>query len=174
LPKKTGKSIEEWIILLKTKGPKGHNAQMNWLKKTKGLGHNQADLIIKRMKYSLSEYDNINSILKILFKGNNLKIKPLYEQLKHEIIKLGPDVKENIAKKYISYYRKRQFIIVKPYNGALTVGFALPEDFRHKRLSPASSALGGSARIRYQLNIRFKNELDADVMALMKAAYKIN
>jgi predicted transport protein len=174
LPKKTGKTLEEWIRLLKSKGPKGRNAQMNWLKKTKGLGHFQADTIIKRMENPHSEYEDIDSIMRILFKGNNYKTKGIYEHLKQKIIKLGPDVKEKISKSYISYYRKKQFLIVKPYKGSLTLGFSLPEDFRHKLLSPAGTSLGGSSRIRYKLVVNKKNDINADVLALIRAAYKIN
>ena len=174
LPKKTGKNLDEWIELLKKNGPEGRNAQMNWLKKTKGLSHYQVNLIIKRMNRSRSESDDVNSIMRILFKGNNSQMKPVYELLKQQILKLGPDVDEKISKSYISFYRKKQFLVVKPYKGALTVGLALPEDFRHKLLSPASSGLGASARIMCQLILRSKNEIDVDVMALVRAAYKIN
>ena len=47
LKEKTGKTLPEWVSLLKKKGPKDKKDKMAWLKSEQGLGHIQAKIVIK-------------------------------------------------------------------------------------------------------------------------------
>ena len=42
LKEKTGRSLQEWIELVKRSGPKSENERREWLKKEHGLGTNSA------------------------------------------------------------------------------------------------------------------------------------
>src|SRR6185503_12014778 len=45
---KTGRSLEEWIAFVKSKGPKTEEARRDWLKSVHGLGTNYAGWIAGR------------------------------------------------------------------------------------------------------------------------------
>jgi hypothetical protein len=45
LPQNTGRSLQEWIALIKESGPAAESEQREWLKATHGLGGSTAGLI---------------------------------------------------------------------------------------------------------------------------------
>jgi hypothetical protein len=48
LKPKTGRTLEEWIALVKTEGPKAHLARSSWLKSKQQIGNNAAWWIADR------------------------------------------------------------------------------------------------------------------------------
>jgi hypothetical protein len=50
LKSKTGRSVEEWITLVKQEGPKDEKSQREWLKSKHKLGANSAGWIAERQR----------------------------------------------------------------------------------------------------------------------------
>jgi len=50
LPAKTGKTLEEWVAILRAQGPAEQKQWADWLKATHGLGHFQARLVATEAK----------------------------------------------------------------------------------------------------------------------------
>src|SRR5579862_5259157 len=48
LPAKTGRSLDQWIALIRKSGPKGETARRDWLKRTHKLGTNYASWLAER------------------------------------------------------------------------------------------------------------------------------
>jgi len=50
LPETTGKSIEEWVALVKKSGPNGEKERREWLKKNYQLGGTTVSMIVDRVE----------------------------------------------------------------------------------------------------------------------------
>ncbi|MBK6425356.1 MAG: DUF4287 domain-containing protein [Blastocatellia bacterium] len=48
LPSKTGRSLDEWLELIRTKGPATEAERRDWLKAKHGLGTNSASWLAER------------------------------------------------------------------------------------------------------------------------------
>ena len=47
LPQKTGRTLEEWVRLVRADGPDSDTERRAWLKEKQGVGHFQARLIVE-------------------------------------------------------------------------------------------------------------------------------
>ena len=64
LKEKTGRSLDEWITLVKKEGPKGEHERREWLKTKHKLGMNSAWWIAERTEGKGGEEDTPESYLK--------------------------------------------------------------------------------------------------------------
>src|ERR1700685_3481095 len=64
LKEKTGRSLDEWIALVKKEGPKGEHERREWLKTNHKLGTNSAWWIAERTEGKGGEEDTPESYLK--------------------------------------------------------------------------------------------------------------
>ena len=173
LPAKTGRSLVDWITFIESEGPNEKKERAEWLKRAHGLGHFQADTILKRMETDASDYADENALMDGLFKGQDAHLRPVYESIQSKIHTLGDDVDAQVRKTYISFFRGKQFLVVKPVKGSLILGLALPGDFRAGRLQSAEK-LGGSDRITFQIVINDGSDFDEEALGLVKEAYNRN
>ena len=87
MPEKTGRSLEQWKNLLKTKAFAKHSEAVNFLKKEHGVTHGFANTIV-----SLSKQDNTQpqDLVFDQYKGKESLI-PIYEQLVKAVEQFGKD-----------------------------------------------------------------------------------
>jgi predicted transport protein len=111
MPEKTGKSLEEWFGILKTKSFTKHGEFMNFLKKENGVTHGFANTIVQLYKKNPEEKEE--DLVVTQYKGKE-HFKPIYEKLVKEIGQFGGDVELAPKKAYVSVRRKRQFAILQP------------------------------------------------------------
>ena len=64
LKDKTGRSLEEWLKLIKKSGPKDEKARREWLKTEHGLGNNSAWWLAERADGKGTEVGDPDSYLK--------------------------------------------------------------------------------------------------------------
>jgi predicted transport protein len=170
LKEKTGKELPEWLKLLEENVPDGTKKEkIAWLKSQNGLGHYQAVTVVERSEGELV-YDNGEKLVDALFDGKPAELKAAYTKLIEMIEKLGSDIKIKPCVGYVPFYRKKQFLVVKPSKDKLVIGLALPESMDEALLSPAKG-LGGSNRITSQMAVvDFKDEH----LAVIKRAYELD
>jgi hypothetical protein len=70
---------------------------------------------------------------------------------------------------YVTFARGNQFAIAKPGSGRVDLGLRLPGTEPTERLQDAGSF--GSGSITHKVALRDASELDAEVRALLRAAY---
>ncbi|MBT8281260.1 MAG: DUF4287 domain-containing protein [Muriicola sp.] len=110
MPEKTGKSLEDWIRILKTKPFEKHSEAVSFLKKEHGVSHGFANTIVHLSKdKGLSPTD----LLTTQYKGKE-HLLPIYEKLKVFVASLGNDVTITPKKTTVSFIRKKQFALVSP------------------------------------------------------------
>src|SRR5688500_9852738 len=99
LKEKTGRSLPEWIALVKRAGPADEAAQRDWLKREHGLGTNASWWIAERVAGKGGEDSDPAAYLKAagrwveeMFGGAKAGLRPLYEELLDVALALGRDV----------------------------------------------------------------------------------
>lgn len=110
MPEKTGKSLEEWKLILKEKAFSKHSEGVNFLKKEHGVTHGFANTIV-----TLSKEEN-NTPIDLVddqYKGKEVLL-PIYEKLLSVVKDFGADVKVTPKKTSVSIIRKKQFALIKP------------------------------------------------------------
>lgn len=111
IPEKTGKTLEEWKTILKTKAFAKHMEAVKYLKTEFGVTHGFANTIVHLSKED-SETPKEDLVAKQYEGKENLK--EIYEVLKSEIEAFGNDVEFAPKKAYVSVRSKKQFAIIQP------------------------------------------------------------
>src|SRR6185369_888950 len=84
LKAKTGRSLEEWLRLIKKSGPKDEKSRREWLKTEHGLGTNSAWWLAERAegKGELSDPDAYlkaaEGYVEAMFSGAKAGLRPIY------------------------------------------------------------------------------------------------
>lgn len=122
MPEKTGKSLSEWKLELKTKQFSKHSEAVKFLKEEYGVTHGFANTIVTLSKEKTETPDDL---VKNQYVGKEDLI-PLYEKLIATVSDLGPDVIITPKKGSVSVIRKKQFVLIKPATKTrIDLGFKL-------------------------------------------------
>ena len=111
MPAKTGKSLEEWFDILKTKSFQKHGEFVNFLKKEHQVTHGFANTIVALYKKNPSE--STDDLVSNQYIGKE-SLRAIYDLLIGEINLMGDDIEVAPKKAYVSVRRKRQFAILQP------------------------------------------------------------
>ena len=167
MPEKTGKSLEEWKVLLKEKSFSKHSEGVKYLKSEHGVTHGFANTIV-----SLSKEDNSTSedLVATQYKGKE-NLLPIYEELIKFVRSLGSDVTISPKKGSVSIIRKRQFVLIKPATKTrIDLGFKLKDKPTTERLE--NSGPFGSM-CTHRVRISELSEIDSELKGWIKEAYSI-
>lgn len=110
MPEKTGKSLEEWKVILKEKSFVKHSEGVKYLKTEHNVTHGFANTIITLSK---EENNASEDLVANQYKGKE-NLFPIYKELITFIKTLGTDVTITQKKGSVSIIRKRQFVLIKP------------------------------------------------------------
>lgn len=183
LKSKTGRSVEEWIALVRQEGPKDEKSQREWLKSKHKLGTNSAWWIEERAAGRGEEEDTPEAYLKTAVKyvedqyaGPKEKLRPIYEALVKLGRSMGDDVKVCPCKTIVPLYRQHVFAQIKPAtNSRVDFGFALTH-YRGK-LPKRLVDTGGLAkkdRITHRIELTSGSQIDGEVKKWLKTAYDLD
>lgn len=167
MPEKTGKSLEEWKKLLKTKAFAKHSEAMNFLKKDHGVTHGFANTIVHLSK---DQGEGPEDLVTNQYKGKE-SLLPIYEKLIATVKKFGSDVVITPKKSTVSLIRKKQFALIKPATKTrIDLGLKLPGKEETDRLG-ISGPFGTMCTHRVQLTD--SGEVDRQLEAWLKEAYEM-
>ena len=167
MPEKTGKSLEEWKIILKKKSFAKHSEGVKFLKTEFGVTHGFANTIV-----SLSKNENKSSddLVDTQYKGKETLI-PIYDKLIKYVKTLGTDVTITPKKGSVSIIRKRQFVLIKPATKSrIDLGFKLKDKPTTDRLQN-SGPFGTMCTHRVRLSEA--GEVDKELLVWLKEAYQM-
>src|SRR5260370_15476827 len=183
LKENTGRSLEEWIALVKKEGPKDEKSLREWLKKNHKLGMNSAGWIAERADGKGGDLDTPEIYLKSAvryvegqYAGPKEKLRPIYEDLLTLAKLLGSDVKACPCKTIVPLYRNHVFAQIKPTtNSRIDLGFALThyKGKLPKRLID-TGGLAKKDRITHRIEITAAEQIDGDVKKWLKTAYDLD
>jgi hypothetical protein len=179
LKEKTGRSLEEWIKLVKKSGPPTEKERREWLKKEHGLGTNSAWWIAERAQGKAGELESPEAYLRAaegyvdkMYSGGKESLRPLYDALLKLGLGIGKDVKACPCETIVPLYRNHVFAQIKPTTQTrIDLGFALGDRKTEGRLIDT----GGYAkkdRITHRIPISSLQEIDDEVKKWLRAAYE--
>ena len=121
MPQKTGRSLDEWLALIRKSGPPTEKERIAWLKSEHKLGTNSAAWIAGRLEGKNTEEDSPEAYLKqaeewveAQYAGPRAALRPLYEQLLKLGFSINKDVKACPCKTMVPFYRQHVFGQIKP------------------------------------------------------------
>lgn len=181
LPDKTGRSMEEWIALVKKSGPATEKERREWLKKEHKMGSNSAAWIAERAEGKGTEEDTAEGYLKAAaewveeqYSGRRAALRPLYEELLDLALSLGSDVKASPGKTGVSLYRNHVFATLKAStNTRIDLGLALGNMKTPKRLID-TGGYEKKDRITRRIEIKEKSDIDKEIVQWLRKAYEMD
>lgn len=178
LKEKSGRSLDEWLSLVKKEGPPTEKKRRDWLKSKHGLGTNSAWWIAERSLGKSGEDDTPEAYLATagryveeMFAGGKDSLRPLYDRLLDLGLSLAPDVKACPCKTIVPLYRNHVFAQIKPTTRTrIDLGLSLGKMKTPKRLI-ATGGLAKGDRITHRIEIAKLSDIDADVKRWLRTAY---
>jgi hypothetical protein len=179
LEENTGRSLDEWLALLKKSGATTENERRAWLKTAHGLGMNTAGTIAGFAGPQGSEFASPQAYLAAaegyverMFSGAKSALIPLYQELLRLGLGLGKDVKACPCRTMVPLYRHHVIAQIKPATQTrIDLGFALGARQAEGRLIDT----GGYAkkdRITHRIPITSSKDIDTEVRRWLKTAYE--
>ena len=178
LKQKTGRSLEEWLQLIKKSGPKAEKARREWLKTEHGLGTNSAWWLAERADGKGSEVGDPDAYLEAaegyvekMFSGSKAPLRPIYDEILKVGLKLGKDVKACPCQTIVPLYRKHVFAQIKPTTTKrIDIGFALG-DMKAKGRLIDTGGFAKKDRITHRIPLESPKDIDDEVKRWLKVAY---
>jgi hypothetical protein len=179
LKDRTGRSLEEWLPLIKQSGPKDEKERREWLKTEFGLGTNSASWLAERAEGKGSEVGDPDTYLKAaedyvdaMFAGGKAHLRPIYDALLKLGLSAGKEVKACPCQTIVPLYRNHVFAQIKPTTlTRIDFGLALGDTKATGRLIDT----GGFAkkdRITHRFEITSLKDIDDEVKRWLKVAYE--
>lgn len=183
LKPKTGRSLDEWIALVKKDGPKDLASRRSWLKSKHHLGTNSAWWIGDRAEGVGHEEDSPENYLAAAteyvdaqYAGKKLALRPLFKELFKLGRSLGPDVKVCPCKTMVPLYRNHVFAQIKPTtNSRIDLGlcFTTYKGKLPKRIID-TGGLAKKDRITHRIEVTSADHIDAELAKWLKLAYALD
>jgi hypothetical protein len=177
IEEKYGKSLSEWIIIVKKSGITKHSEIVAMLKSQYGMTHGAAHRIA--LKAREADAASIVQTAKAsgtdpvadLYTGKKAGLKPLHDALMTAITTFGHDVELAPKKGYVSLRRKKQFAMLQPTTAArLDVGIILKDVPTTERLE---SAAGFNALFTHRVRVNSISDVDEQLITWLKQAYDL-
>ena len=179
LPEKTGRSLDEWLALIKREGPPTEQERREWLKTKHKLGTNSAWWLAERSVGKGAEEDTPEAYLQTagkyveeMFSGAKMALRPLYDELLKFCLNFAPEVKACPGKTIVPLYRNHVIAQIKPSTQTrIDFGLALGESKVAGRLIET----GGFAkqdRITHRIEIKSLKDIDKEVERWFRLAYE--
>ena len=173
IQKKTGKTLEELVALVKTSGLTKHSEIRDMLKRDLGLGHGDANTLTHvalqsdgeraAQEKGMSEEDVLNEI----YADKKAHLRPIHDQLMAAIYQFG-EFEIAPKKGYVSLRRKKQFAMIGPgSNTRVDVGINVKELAPNERLTEQPPG----SMCNYKVKVTHPNEVDETLLSWVEKAY---
>ncbi|MBR9919174.1 DUF4287 domain-containing protein [bacterium] len=169
LLEKTGKSLEEWIAIVKDSKIEKHGEIIKHLKSEYGFTHGYANFVALKSRKADAASHSEEDLIANQYKGKE-QLLPIMETLKKEISKFGKDLDFVPKKDSISVVRKKQMALIKPATKTrIDLGLKIKGKDPVGRLEN-SGPFGTMCTHRVRLESIV--EVDAEVLGWLKEAYE--
>jgi predicted transport protein len=173
IEKKTGKSLDELVQLVKTSGLAKHGEIRDMLKRDLGLGHGDANTLTHTALKSdgasaaAEKGQTPDDVVDELYAGPKASLRPIHDRLMAEIRKFG-DFEVSPKKTYVSLRRKKQFAMIGPATKTqVEVGLNMKDVEPTDRLQQ----LPPKGMCDYKVRIADAVEVDAEMVGWIRRAY---
>jgi predicted transport protein len=170
LAKNSGKTLEEWIAVIKDKQFVKHGEIMKFLKGEHSFTHGFANMVaLKARKADAGSVKNTDDLVVAQFKGKE-HLKVIYDVLLDAANALGNDVAIAPKKAYVSLRRKKQFATLRPASKTrFEIGLNIKEQESEGKLEKIDKP---NSMCSHQINISAEETPDNEVLNWLKVAYE--
>ncbi len=179
LKDKTGRTVDEWMSHCRKNGPKDESACRQWLKDEHGLGTNIASWVAEKAFHNNLADDTPAGYLRIaqsyvdgMYAGPKAALRPIYDALVNLARSLGPQARLCPCKTMVPIFREHVIANITPSTKTrIDLGLCL----RGVKAGGRLIDTGGEAkkdRITHRVEIRSLNEIDAEVVSLLRRAWE--
>ena len=168
LHKNTGKSLEQWIGIVKKQSLAKHGEILKFLKEQHQFTHGFANLVAHKPNESDADsVENKDDLVAKQYQGKE-HFKPIYDHLIAEIQAFGKDVEIAPKNSYVSLRRKKQFAILNP---ATKTRFEIGINLKGQPPKGKLEAEKPNSMCSHKILIAQASEIDREVMGWIKTAY---
>ena len=170
LYKNTGKTLEQWIDIVKKESFEKHGQIMKFLKENHSFTHGFANLVaLKARGADAGSAENKDDLIEKQYKGKE-NLRPVYDTLLNEIKKFGSDIEIAPKNAYVSLRRKKQFAILQP---ATKTRFEIGLILKGKEPSGVLELVTSSNYMcTHRINIADKKDVTKEVLDWIKVSYQ--
>jgi hypothetical protein len=180
LPEKTGRSLDEWIRVIRKRGASDERAMRDWLKTEHKLGTNYAAWLAERAagkgedgdpeKYLETAEHYVND----MFSGAKSALLPILDALLKLALAIGDDVKACPCKTMVPLYRHHVFAQIKPATRTrIDLGLSLGRMKTPKRVID-TGGYEKRDRITHRIEIQSMADIDGDMTRWLLKAYELD
>ncbi|HEV8069739.1 MAG TPA: DUF5655 domain-containing protein [Planctomycetaceae bacterium] len=168
---KTGKSLEEWLVIVRASKLSKHKEIVTLLKEKHGLTHGFANMIaLQALQSDSHTAGDTGALVDAQYAGAKAALRPLYDQLLAKIQGFGKDVEVSPKKAYVSLRRNKQFAILQPSTATrLDVGINLKGTKPTERLEASGSF---NAMVSHRVRLSKPAEINKELLGWLKRAYE--
>ena len=115
LREKTGKSLDEWLVIVRASKRTRHKEIMELLKGQHALTHGFANLIsLQALQSDSHTASDPDALVTAQYAGAKAGLRPIYDAFLAGVRKFGNDVELSPKKAYVSLRRNKQFALIQP------------------------------------------------------------
>jgi len=183
LKPKTGRTLEEWVAIVKKDGPTGHQARREWLRSKHKIDNNAAWSIVEHAEGKSAEEDTPEGYLAAAvryveeqYAGKKSALRPIYQELLALGKSLGPDVKACPCRTMVPLYRNHVFAQIKPATNT-RIDFGMCFTTYKGKLPKRLIDTGGLAkkdRITHRIEVTRADQIDTELKKWLRAAYELD
>lgn len=168
LLEKTGKSLSEWVDIVKKTEMEKHGEIIKYLKDEHNFTHGFANFVAIKAREADAGSQSDDVLIANQYRGKEALLEIYHELIKH-IEKLGTGIEIVPKKAAVSIRAKRQFVLIKPATKTrIDLGLKFNNKPTNKRLEE-SGPFGSMCSHRIQLTS--KDQIDEELMGWVKEAF---
>jgi len=167
---KTGKSLPEWLRVIRASKRTKHGEIVKLLKEEHGVTHGYANQIaLQALRPADAPEPGSDELVEAQYAGPKAALRPIYDALIAQVRQFGNDIEISPKKSYVSLRRSKQFALIQPSTAArLDVGINLKGQPPAARLEASGSF---NAMVSHRVRLSSAAEVDAELAGWLRKAY---
>lgn len=169
LHKNTGKTLDQWIEIVKQQNFVKHGEIIKFLKEQHQFTHGFANLVAHKTKETdAGSAENTDDLIVAQYKGKE-HLKPIYDKLISEIQAFGNDIEIAPKNAYVSLRRKKQFATLQP---ATKTRFEIGINLKGQEPTGKLEAEKPNAMCSHKIKIEDIKDIDTEILKWLKTAFE--
>lgn len=169
LHKNTGKTLEQWIAIVKPQNFTKHGEIIKFLKEQHDFTHGFANLVAHKANESdAGSVENKEDLITRQYHGKE-HFKPIFDKLISEIQTFGNDIEISPKNSYVSLRRKKQFATLNP---ATKTRFEIGINLKGQEPTGKLESEKPNAMCSHKIILSGMKDIDTEVIEWIKTAYK--
>jgi predicted transport protein len=170
LLKNTGKTVDEWVEIVRATGIEKHSLIIKHLKEEHAFTHGFANMVAHAARQSAAASFEEDELITTQYSKGKEALKPIYDKLIKLIKKFGDDIEIAPKRANVSLRRARQFALIQPSTKTrIDLGLKYNESPGSERIL-GSGSFGTMCTNRVQITAI--EDVDDELIGFLKEAYE--